>query len=167
MDVSNNWTIVVGVATIISMIFLWSNTVYMENVRRKEEHIIRKVKADLSKKLKNSGARIRKIGEEQFVDEIYDIVAFKRLLRRIKDTFERNMIPSGIFICIFAVILVCVWQNTSLAWRAILIFVILLLFFMVLLFFHQIRKDSNLLERYTEGEDPTEILKDDNSLEFS
>lgn len=161
MEISNNWTIVIGVATIVSMILLWSKRTYLDPIFNKEESIIKKVKGDLKKKLSNHEDLISKVGEEKFVDEVYDIVEFRKMLRELKETFGRKMVPSGILLSIFSIVFVSIFQY-NISWLNLLIgYLLISLSFFLIKGFLTMRNNENLLSRYWEGEDPTIILKNE------
>lgn len=155
MDIANNWTIVIGVATIVSMILLWSKQAYLDPIREREEDIIRKVKEDIKEKLTNSNKLIEEKGEEKFVDEIYDIIEFKKFFRELKESFGRRMIPSGIAICFLAAIFVSTWNFFPS--NILLAYIMLFPIFLIFTDFMKMRKYENFLSRYLEGEDPSSI----------
>jgi len=160
MDVANNWTIVVGIATIISMLFIWTTKTYLNPIRRRDEDIIEKVKEDLSKKLKESKKLISEIGEEKFVDEIYDIIEFRKRLRNLKEIFGNRIVPFGLLTCILVIILVSVWEY-NIYWLDLIIFYILIALISLLIRdFLSMKKNENLISRYLEGENPTELLNE-------
>jgi len=161
MDVANNWTIVIGMATLVSMVFLLSKKGYLDPIRQKELAIISKVKTDLSIKLEASKKVIEEKGEEKFVDEIYDIIQFRKVLRELKEIFGRRMIPMGLSACVITVLLVSLWQY-HIAWLNGLIFYLgIILVAVVAGDFLRMRKNERLLSRYWEGEDPSRILREE------
>ncbi len=70
MDIANNWTIIAGVATIVSMIFYWSKQAYLDPIVNREQEIKKKVRDDAIRKLNESQSIIEEKGEEQFVDDV-------------------------------------------------------------------------------------------------
>jgi len=160
MDIANNWTIVIGITTVISMTLYWSNQAYLSPIIKREEHIKNKVKDDINKKVKELGENIEIAEQEQeaLIEEIYDILEIKKVLRELKETFGRKMVPIGILICIFSIGLVSIWESYSSNIFNILFFITL---FSILIFsdsFNKMRQFENHLSRYLEGEDPTDII---------
>jgi len=152
---------VIGVATLISMLFLWTKQAYLDPIRKREEDIIKKVKKDLNDKLMDYKKLIEEIGEEKFADAIYDIIVFRKFLRELKETFGRRMIPMGLSICALAVTLVSVW-DLNIEFLNNLIFVVAIVLSLVLISdFSRMRELENLLSKYLEGEDPAIILSEE------
>lgn len=160
MDIANNWTIVIGIATVISITLHWSNQTYLSPIIKREEHIKNKVKDDIDKKVKKLGENIEIEEQEQeaLIEEIYDILEIKKVLRELKEAFGRDMVPIGILICIFSIGLVSIWESYGSNFFGILLFSTL---FSIVIFFNsfiKMRRFENHLSRYLEGEDPTDII---------
>jgi len=157
MDITNNWTIVVGIATIISLIFYWSKLAYLDPVIDKEEDIKRKVSLELHTLLNNADDIIRKHGEIQFVDEIYDIIESRKKIHEIKFMFRSRMIPSGIGLCFLVIVLVTIWDyNILLTFTVGYAAIILLL--VVIFLFAQMRRYEINFTRYLERENSGNLL---------
>ena len=110
---------------------------------------------------RSSFSSLFKVGEEKFVDEVYDIVEFRKMLRELKETFGRKMVPSGILLSIFSIVFVSIFQY-NISWLNLLIgYLLISLSFFLIKGFLTMRNNENLLSRYWEGEDPTIILKNE------
>ena len=157
MDTSNNWTIVIGVATLLSLIFYWSKQAYLDPIIKNENAIRNKVKQDISDQLEHYKEMVENVGEEKFVDDIYDIILMKKNIRYLKEAFESIIFP-GIILCIFAIIFVSISNMDIIELNLIIIYVGILLFGKIIYLLRQMKRYQNQLSRYLEGEDPTEIL---------
>lgn len=159
MDILNNWTIVVGVGAIVTLILHWSKQAYFDPVINREEDTKRKVKEDLTKKLSKYKEIIDEKGEEQFTDEIRDIIEFRKNLRDLKETFNGKMIPFGIGLCLLSVVLVSIWgYNFVLSF--IIGYVVFIVLVLVIAFFFKIKTYENQFSKYLDGENPTKILNE-------
>ena len=157
MEILNNWTIVVGAATIISLILYWTKQAYLDPIINKEEEIIKKVKDDINTKMDKSKEIIAERGEVFFVDEIYDIIEFRKNLRDLKETFRGKMVPSGITVCFMLIGLVSVW-NYNIFVTILIIYIEVLLLTILVGSFIKLRRYESEFSRYLEGEDPTKIF---------
>ena len=155
MDVANNWTIVIGIATIISLILYWSKQAYVDPITEREDDIKKKVKEDISTKISEFKEGI---GEEQFVDEIYDIMLFRKNLRELKRTFRGLMIPIGLLICIISTILVSIWDFANINIKNFLFWTVIILTIYLIILFGNLRTFENQLSRFSEGENPSDIM---------
>ena len=159
MEIANNWTIVVGAVSLISLMFYWSKQAYLDPIVDNEEHVKEKVKDDVGKKLRQFEEIVKEIGEEQFVDEIYDIIIFKKIVRDSKEIFRGKMVPVGVTICIISTILILIWESVNEYITIALLGIITILVYILIQFFNTMGKYENRLSKYLEGEDPTDILK--------
>ena len=158
MDIANNWTIVIGIATVISMTLYWSNQAYRNPIIKREEDIKNKVKDDINIKIKNLDKDIEIQEQEALIVEIYDILELKENFRELKEAFGRKMVPVGILICILSIVLVSIWESNG---SNLFIGLLFFTFMFTLIFFEsfiKIRQYENHLSRYLEGEDPTDIM---------
>ncbi len=159
MEILNNWTIVVGVGTIVTLILYWSKEAYFDPVISREEDIKRKVEEDLTNKLRQYKEIIDEKGEEQFTDEIRDIIEFKKNLRDLKETFKGKMIPFGIGLCVLSIVLVSIWGfNFGLSF--IIGYAAFIVLVLVIVFFLKIKTYENQFSKYLDGENPTKILNE-------
>jgi len=159
MDVANNWTIVIGTATIVSMILLWSKKAYLDPILKKEEIIIKKIKEDVRNKLTRFDKLIEKHGEEEFVYGVSYIIGLKADLRDLKNTFGW-MVPLGIILCFISVIIVSIW-GFELFWLDFLVIYLgIIPFFIIIIFFFKMKFLEKKLSRYLEGETPSFIRRD-------
>lgn len=137
------------------MILHWSKQTYLDPITKREEDIKKKVKEDISKKIAEFE---EEIGDEQFVDEIYDIMAFRKNLRESKIIFGGYMVPIAVLVCIISIVLVSIWDyGNNLANIILFDAVILLTLFLIGLFF-KLRRFENQLSRFLEGESPSDIM---------
>ena len=162
MEISNNWTIVIGVATIISLILHWSKQAYLDPIVSQEDSIKEKVRNDIFEKVETSEEIIKERGEEQFAEEIYDIILFRKNLRELKEIFRGKMVVTGILICVVAIILVSIsayYTNNIIFMVVVLLVYILILAVLSLIgLFLKMKKYERRLSRYLEGENPSDIL---------
>lgn len=165
MDIANNWTIVIGVATLVSGVLFWSNNAYLKPILESQTSIIERVRKDLERKLKNNKDVIKSKGEEGFVEDISNIVSMKYFIRESKSRFRGRMVPLSLGMILLSVIFVSLYDYYSQinALKGIMNFIIIytaiILLVMIAIDFFKIRKNERLLSRYSEGENPNKIIE--------
>lgn len=160
MDITNNWTIVVGIGAILSLVLYWSQEAYLKPIFNEEEKIKEKVRSDISKKLEVANDYVEKGEEERFVREIYDIIELKKDLRDLKEIFRGKMVPSSVAVAILTILMVTLWGLNNIFVDTILLYPLILLVTGLAVSFLKLRKYERRLSRYLEGEDPTVIFTD-------
>jgi len=164
MDIANNWTIVVGIATIISMVLLWSKEAYLNPVLEHETNLVTKVRDDINNLISNSPSIISKNGEEKLAEDLYNLATLKKNIRHAKTVFRHKMIPMGIGIVLLTVFIISLWEfkdkNPFFTITIVLIAYILLLLVIALgSNFFRIARYENEISRYIEGDDPKLIFE--------
>lgn len=150
MDIANNWTIVIGIGTIISLALYWSQEAYLKPIVKDEEKIKQKVKSDISNTLEFADDYVERGEEEQFVDEIYDIIKLKRDLRDMKDVFRGKMVPIALILMIVTIGLVTLWELNNILVDVLLAYILILLIVSLITLFMRLRKYERNLSRYLE-----------------
>jgi hypothetical protein len=158
MNITNNWTIVIGVATVISTALYWTNKAYLDSILEMRRDIIERVRRDMTERLQNFHELISVEGEERFADEIYNIAKFKKFLREARREFNRQMLPRSLTIIVLSVLIVSFYETVDSDYILIMIIVGILLFIQMIFSIHRLLNLEDFLSRYLEGEDPSEIL---------
>lgn len=164
MDIANNWTIVVGMATIVSMVLLWSREAYLNPILENETHLFEKVRDDINNIISNSNDIISKNGEEALAEELYNLATLKKYIRRAKFIFRHKMIPTGIGIILFTVLLVSLWEFMDkhisiLIINGFVAYILLLLIVGLAATFKKMMRFENDVSRYLEGDNPSIIFE--------
>ncbi len=156
MEIHGDWTPILALATILSVILLWTHHIYVVNLEKNKKRVQEKVKEDVRNLINDNNLLIKEYGEEEFAQFLYDTTEFKVLTKGFVPDFEK-MFSYGIAILIFS----SIWIFLGMIHIFIPIACIYSLLICIFVFgraMYRIRGTYNKTERYLDGEKAWDIL---------
>lgn len=158
MEILNKWTIVLVVATLLSLLVHWCKISYLDPILELEDKVKSKVKRNTMDNLSTYEEKISSLGYEEFIDVIYDEIAFQKMVREAKHVFRRQLISSCLFLA-SATLLTVTFSDFI---PDNVFFIIFTIIGITVLYlwgrFDELKKYEKGISEYIDGRDPTMIL---------
>lgn len=160
MEILNKWTIVLTIATFLSLLVHWCKISYLDPILELEKEVKSRVKKNTTYKLSAYKEIVDDVGHEKFIDTMYDEIAFQKMVRSTKHIFRSQLISACLFVAttsFFSVALSDLIPDDVFT-------VILTIISVAILYlwgrFSELKKYERAISEYVDGGDPTMIISE-------